>query len=118
MLQLQVLGSPAVTSDGGTACGGAAAQRKSIALLALLAGAGRRGLSRDRILATLWPEAPAELANHRLTQLLYSLRDRESFASIPRSSRATSRASPPRWNRETSSGRSPRTAARFSTGST
>ena len=73
MLQLQVLGTPSVTSGGGM-CGGAAAQRKAIALLALLAIAGRRGLSRDRILATLWPETPADRANHRLTQLLYSLR--------------------------------------------
>ena len=73
MLQLQVLGTPTVTAGGG-ACGGAAAQRKGIALLALLAGAGRRGLSRDRVLAALWPETPADRANHRLTQLLYSLR--------------------------------------------
>ena len=73
MLQLQVLGSPAVTANGGL-CEGAAGQRKALALLALLAAGGRRGLSRDRILAMLWSEAPAEPANHRLTQLLYSLR--------------------------------------------
>jgi TolB-like protein/Tfp pilus assembly protein PilF len=73
MLQLHVLGSPTVTANG-AACGGAAAQRKAIAVLALLASAGRRGLSRDRVLAMLWPEAPADRANHRLTQLLYSLR--------------------------------------------
>ena len=73
MLQLQVLGSPTVTANGGT-CGGAAAQRKALALLGLLAAAGRRGISRDRVLAMLWPEASADRANHRLTQLLYSLR--------------------------------------------
>ena len=73
MLQLQVLGSTAVTANGGVS-GGAAAQRKALALLALLAAAGRRGLSRDRVLAMLWPETPADRANHRLTQLLYSLR--------------------------------------------
>jgi TolB-like protein len=73
MLQLQVLGSPTVTAQGDV-CGGAAAQRKAIALLALLAVAGRRGLSRDRIVATLWPETSADRANHRLTQLIYSLR--------------------------------------------
>ena len=73
MLQLQVLGSITVTANGG-ATGGAAAQRKALALLALLAVAGRRGVSRDRALATLWPETPADRANHRLTQLLYSLR--------------------------------------------
>ena len=73
MLQLQVLGSTAVTANGGVS-GGAAAQRKALALLALLAAAGRRGLSRDRVLAMLWPDSPADRANHRLTQLLYSLR--------------------------------------------
>jgi TolB-like protein len=73
MLQLQVLGSPTVTADGG-ACVGAAAQRKALAVLALLAVAGRRSLSRDRVLAMLWPETAADRANHRLTQLLYSLR--------------------------------------------
>jgi TolB-like protein/Tfp pilus assembly protein PilF len=73
MLQLQVLGSPTVTT-GDVVQGGTAAQRKAIAVLALLAGAGKRGLSRDRVLALLWPETPADRAHHRLTQLLYSLR--------------------------------------------
>ncbi|HEX2218743.1 MAG TPA: tetratricopeptide repeat protein [Gemmatimonadales bacterium] len=73
MLQLQVLGSPTVSGSGG-ARGGVAAQRKALALLALLAGAGRRGVSRDKVLAMLWPETPADRATHRLNQLLYSLR--------------------------------------------
>jgi TolB-like protein len=73
MLHLQTLGSPSVNGESGP-CGGAAAQRKSLALLALLAAAGSRGLSRDKIVARLWPEAPAGKATHRLTQLLYSLR--------------------------------------------
>ena len=73
MLQLQVLGSPSVSGSGGP-LGGVAAQRKAMALLAILAGAGRRGLSRDKILAMLWPDARADRATHRLTQLLYSLR--------------------------------------------
>jgi len=73
VLQLQTLGSISVGGDSGL-CGGAAAQRKSLAFLAMLASAGSRGLSRDKIVARLWPEAPAEKAMHRLTQLLYSLR--------------------------------------------
>jgi TolB-like protein len=73
VLQLQTLGSISVGGDSGL-CGGAAAQRKSLALLAMLASAGPRGLSRDKIVARLWPEASAEKAMHRLTQLLYSLR--------------------------------------------
>src|SRR5687768_14794718 len=73
MLQLQVLGSPSVLRDG-RPCGGAAGQRKSLALLALLAAGGRRGLSRDKIHAWLWPEIATDKATHRLAQLLYSLR--------------------------------------------
>ena len=73
MLQLQVLGSPSVNRDG-RPCGGAAGQRKSLALLALLAAGGRRGLSRDKIHAWLWPEISTDKATHRLAQLLYSLR--------------------------------------------
>ena len=72
-VRLHVLGSPSVQRDD-QPCGGAAAQRKSLALLALLAVAGRRGLSRDKILALLWPEIPGDKATHRLAQLLYSLR--------------------------------------------
>jgi TolB-like protein len=73
MLQLQVLGTPSLNGRNGP-LGGAAAQRKAIALLGLLAAAGRRGLSRDRIIALLWPETAADRATHRLNQLLYSLR--------------------------------------------
>jgi adenylate cyclase len=53
---------------------GAGSQRKALALLALLAAAGPRGLSRDKLVAYLWPETPADRATHRLTQLMYSLR--------------------------------------------
>jgi adenylate cyclase len=73
MLRLQTLGTPSVSNAGGP-LGGAAAQRKSLALLGLLAPAGDRGVSRDRIIAYLWPEAAGDRAGHRLTQLLYSLR--------------------------------------------
>jgi serine/threonine-protein kinase len=73
MLQLQVLGSPSVSRDGWQCCG-AAGQRKSLALLALLAAAGRRGQSRDKVLAWLWPEIPIDKATHRLAQIIYSLR--------------------------------------------
>ncbi len=52
---------------------GAAAHRKSLALLALLSP-GERGMSRDKILAYVWPDADAARASHRLTQLLYALR--------------------------------------------
>lgn len=49
-------------------------QRRRLALLALLAVAGSRGLTRDKILAYLWPESPPEQGRHALEQLLYSIR--------------------------------------------
>ncbi len=60
--------------DGERSLGGAASQRKTLALLALLAAAGPRGVSRDKTIAFLWPESYADKATHRLTQLLYALR--------------------------------------------
>ena len=53
---------------------GTAAQPQSLALLALLASAGERGLSRDKLVAWLWPEADAKKARHRLSQLCHALR--------------------------------------------
>src|SRR5919197_3825732 len=64
MLRLRVLGNPSVEGSTGPV-GGAAAQRKSLALLALLAPAGERGVSRDKLLAYLWPECEPEKASHR-----------------------------------------------------
>src|SRR5688500_8397415 len=72
-LRLRVLGAPSLCGGDGP-LGGTAAQRKSLALLGLLAPAGDRGVSRDRVVALLWPDAAGERAGHRLTQLLYSLR--------------------------------------------
>ncbi|MGH7546825.1 MAG: tetratricopeptide repeat protein [Gemmatimonadales bacterium] len=73
MLRLRTLGSPSVEGSAGP-LSGAAAQRKSLALLALLACAGERGVSRDKILAYLWPETEAPKAAHRLSQVLHALR--------------------------------------------
>jgi adenylate cyclase len=73
MMRLLTLGGLSV--DGGKKSRqGAASQRKPLALLALLGAAGRRGLSRDKLVAYLWPDSPADHALHSLTQLLYSLR--------------------------------------------
>ena len=45
-----------------------------MALLAVVAAAGRKGVSRDRILALLWPDSDAEQGRHTLSQNLYTLR--------------------------------------------
>ncbi|HUF28445.1 MAG TPA: BTAD domain-containing putative transcriptional regulator [Gemmatimonadaceae bacterium] len=52
----------------------ASTQRRRLALLVLLSRGGDRGVSRDRLLAYLWPESPAERARHALDQLLYATR--------------------------------------------
>ena len=50
------------------------AQRRRLALLALLAAAGERGVTRDRLVGDLWPETSEERARHGLNQLLYGIR--------------------------------------------
>jgi TolB-like protein/DNA-binding SARP family transcriptional activator len=49
-------------------------QRKGLALLALLAAAGERGMSREVLLAYLWPDSDEERARTSLKQLVHSLR--------------------------------------------
>jgi eukaryotic-like serine/threonine-protein kinase len=73
MLHLKTFGGLSVEIDGipGT---GAAQQRKTLGLLALLAVAGKRGLSRDKLIATLWPETDAEHGRGLLNQACYALR--------------------------------------------
>ena len=73
MLKLRVFGSVYVERDG-TPLDGAAGQRRVLALLALLAVARSAGVSRDRLLGILWPEADGERARHSLTQALYNAR--------------------------------------------
>ncbi|HUF28171.1 MAG TPA: BTAD domain-containing putative transcriptional regulator [Gemmatimonadaceae bacterium] len=45
-----------------------------MALLARLAASGDRGVSRDELLASFWPESSADAARHSLDQLLYEMR--------------------------------------------
>lgn len=52
----------------------ASSQRRRLALLALVAAAGPAGVSRDRVLAYLWPASNEEHARHSLAQLVYSMR--------------------------------------------
>lgn len=53
---------------------GAANQPGRLALLAVIAQSGERGVSRDRLLALFWPERDTERARGALNQALYSLR--------------------------------------------
>jgi len=47
---------------------------RQLGLLALVAAAGKRGVSRDRVIGILWPESEQEPARHTLSQMLYRLK--------------------------------------------
>ncbi|MFN0099568.1 MAG: protein kinase domain-containing protein, partial [Gemmatimonadaceae bacterium] len=63
----------ALHSDGRPA-EGAGGQKRRLALLALVDAAGERGISRDKLLAYLWPESDPERARGALAQALYALK--------------------------------------------
>ncbi len=73
MLSLKTFGGLAVQRPGG-APGGAATQRRRLALLAVLAAAGERGVSRERLVALFWPDSEPERGRAALAQALYALR--------------------------------------------
>ena len=73
MLYLQTFGRLAVTAEG-QPLAGAAAQPRRLALLAMLACAGDRGLTREKLLAFFWPDADEERGRRGLSQAVYALR--------------------------------------------
>lgn len=73
MLEIRALGGLAVEREGRRLLG-AAAQPRRLALLAMIARAGPRGIARDRLQSTLWPESDDESGRHALKQALYALR--------------------------------------------
>ena len=74
MIRLHTFGGARLADDSGQPLGGAATQRRTLALLAVLAVAGPAGLSRDKLIGLLWPESDEERARHSLTQALYAAR--------------------------------------------
>jgi len=72
MLQLTMLGGLSLESDNGYVAG-AALRRRPLALLALIAS-NHHGLTRDKVLAYLWPESDTAHARNCLKQILYLLR--------------------------------------------
>jgi len=81
MLWLRTLGGLTL-SRGSENLTGAVTQRRRLAILALLAVAGDGGMSRDKLLAYLWPESDAERARHVLNQLLYAQRRQAGSPSL------------------------------------
>ena len=72
MLRVQTLGGLAVTHPG-RELGRATVQPRRLALLAVLARAGERGVARERLLALFWPDDD-ERARRSLAQAVYALR--------------------------------------------
>jgi DNA-binding SARP family transcriptional activator/TolB-like protein len=71
--RMQTLGGLAVF-DGPRPLGGNAQQPRRLAILAVLARSGDRGVNRDRLAALLWGDVEEERARRNLNQALYALR--------------------------------------------
>lgn len=82
MLRLLTFGGLALVRRDGTPPPRPRPQR--LAILAVLAAAGSRGVSRERVSALFWPDADPERARHSLRQALYALRH-ELGAEVTRS---------------------------------
>jgi DNA-binding SARP family transcriptional activator len=73
VLRLITLGGLALTRDGAPYAG-AAAQRRRLAIMAVLATAGPAGVTRDKLLAYFWPDSGEDQARHALNQALHQIR--------------------------------------------
>ncbi|HEY9448222.1 MAG TPA: BTAD domain-containing putative transcriptional regulator, partial [Gemmatimonadaceae bacterium] len=71
---LRLLGSPSLVGADGVSLSGGAAQRHRVGLLSLLALAPDQRLTRDKVIAYLWPESDLERARQLLNAALYTLR--------------------------------------------
>ncbi|MEX2281132.1 MAG: BTAD domain-containing putative transcriptional regulator, partial [Gemmatimonadota bacterium] len=73
VLQLKLFGTPSVEASG-QPVPGRAVQGPRLALLAALALTRGRPLTRDKLIALLWPESPTDRARHQLSDTLYLVR--------------------------------------------
>jgi TolB-like protein/DNA-binding SARP family transcriptional activator len=71
---VKLLGSSSIDTARGALVTGRAAQGRRLALLAILALARGRPISRDKIVALLWPESTSERARHQLSDAVYIIR--------------------------------------------
>jgi DNA-binding SARP family transcriptional activator/TolB-like protein len=74
VIRIHTLGGLSVRDSDGKLLAGSAAQPRRMAVLALLARAGERGVAREKLLALLWPDADDERGPRTLAQALYALR--------------------------------------------
>jgi len=73
MPHLKLFGGAIVEDESGVVSS-LSSRRHSVALLALLATAPSRTLSRGKLVGYLWPDSPEKTARNRLTSCLYQLR--------------------------------------------
>lgn len=71
--RLNLLGALSLHSEG-TSPPPEALQKRRLSLLAIVAVAGKHGISRDRIQSYLWPESDSARSRHALDQLVYAIR--------------------------------------------
>ena len=81
MLRIHTFGGCYIERDGAR-LDAVSGQRKGLALLALLAASGERGMSREVLLAYLWPDSDEERARTSLKQLVHSLRSQLSAPEL------------------------------------
>jgi len=79
---LRLFGSPSIEREGGPPLTGRVAQRHRLALLALIATAPLARLSRDKLIAYLWPESDAERGRNLLKVSTYVLRTSLGEAAV------------------------------------
>ncbi len=72
MLRLRTFGG--LWIENATVGAEAGARPRRLAVLAILAAAGPKGLTRERLLGILWPDSEPDRARHALSQTLYNLR--------------------------------------------
>ena len=73
MPHLRFLGSATIQDPSGTAAG-LASRRHPLALLALLASAPTKSLSRGKLVGLLWPESAEQTARNRLNTCVHQIR--------------------------------------------
>jgi DNA-binding SARP family transcriptional activator len=73
MLRLATFGGLVLQQDGQLHTG-PASQRRRLALLAVIAAGGRRGVGRDKLVSLLWPDSEPDAARHSMYQALHAIR--------------------------------------------
>jgi DNA-binding SARP family transcriptional activator/TolB-like protein len=73
MFSLKLFGAVSLAAEEGPLAG-PAAQRRRLALLALLAAAPESGISREKLIGFLWPDTDADQARRFLADSVYALR--------------------------------------------